>query len=130
MIIGTKKRIKEGEQPKPTRYYSNKQEKAVVDAVGGRQTKNSGATLFDKGDVIMSGKNGFLLECKTKTTPSSSISIKKEWFEKNKQECLITGTPHQAVVFSFGPDEPNHYIIDEYLLQELVEHLKALDETL
>ena len=47
MIIGTKKRIKEGEQPKPTRYYSNKQEKAVVAAVGGRQTKNSGATLFD-----------------------------------------------------------------------------------
>ena len=117
MIIGTKKRIKEGE-------------KAVVNAVGGRQTKNSGATLFDKGDVIMSGKNGFLLECKTKTTPSSSISIKKEWFEKNKQECLITGTPHQAVVFNFGPDEPNHYIIDEYLFQELVEHLKALDETL
>jgi hypothetical protein len=130
MIIGTKKRIKEGEQPKPTRYYSNKQEKAVVNAVGGRQTKNSGATLFDKGDVIMSGKNGFLLECKTKTTPSSSISIKKDWFEKNKQECLLTGTPHQAVVFSFGPDEPNHYIIDEYLFQELVEHLKALDETL
>lgn len=130
MIIGTRKRIKEGEQPKPTRYYSDKQEKSVVKALGGRQTKNSGATLFDKGDVIMSGKNGFLLECKTKTTPSSSISIKKDWFEKNKQECLLTGTPHQAVVFNFGPGEPNHYIIDEYLFAELVEYLKSLDETL
>lgn len=128
MIIGTKKRIKEGEQPKPTRHFSDKQEKSVMKAVGGRQTKNSGATLFDKGDVIMSGKNGFLLECKTKTTPSSSISIKKDWFEKNKQECLLTGTPHQAVVFNFGPDEPNHYIIDEYLFIELINHLKTLDE--
>ena len=130
MIIGTKKRIKDGEQPKPTRHFSDKQEKAVVATVGGRQTKNSGATLFDKGDVIMSGKNGFLLECKTKTSPSESISIKKEWFEKNKQECLLTGTPHSAVVFNFGPDEPNRYIIDEYLFQELIEHLNSLNESI
>lgn len=128
MIIGTKKRIKEGEPLKPTRFYSSAQEKAVAKAAGGRQTKNSGATFFDKGDVILSGKNGFLLECKTKTTHSESISIKKDWFEKNKQECLLTGTPHQAVVFNSGPDEPNHYIIDEYLFIELVNYLKTLDE--
>ena len=130
MIIGTKKRVKEGEQPKPTRHFSDRQEKAVVAAVGGRQTKNSGATLFDKGDVIMSGKNGFLLECKTKTSPSESISIKKEWFEKNKQECLLTGTPHSAVVFNFGPDEENRYIIDEYLFKALQTYLESLEETL
>lgn len=29
---------------KPTRWYSNKQEKKVAKAVGGRQTANSGAT--------------------------------------------------------------------------------------
>lgn len=130
MIIGTKKRTKECELPKPTRYYSNKQEQTVVKAVGGRQTKNSGATLFDKGDVITSGKNGFLLECKTKASASESISIKKEWFEKNKQECLLTGTPHQAVVFNFGPDQENHYIIDEYLFQFLKEKLDELEETI
>mgnify|MGYP006932850065 CR=1 FL=1 len=130
MIIGTKKRIKDGEQPKPTRHFSDKQEKAVVAAVGGRQTKNSGATLFDKGDVIMSGKNGFLLECKTKTSPSESISIKKEWFEKNKQEAMFMNKPYSAIVFNFGPDEENHYIIDEYLFIELLNHLNTLEENI
>jgi hypothetical protein len=130
MIIGTAKRNKEGAKPLPTRAYSKKQETAVSKAVGGKVQKNSGATAFDKGDVIVSGKNGFLLECKTKTSASESIFIKKEWFEKNKQECLLTGTPHQAVVFNFGPGEENHYIIDEYLFLELLDHLNTLDENI
>lgn len=130
MVIGTAKRNKEGVGPTPTRSYSSKQEKAVSKAVGGKVQKNSGATDFAKGDVVTSGRNSFLLECKTKTSASESISIKKEWFEKNRQECLLTGTPHQAVVFNFGPDEENHYIIDEYLFLELVDHLKTLDEPL
>ena len=73
MIIGTKQRTKENEQPKPTRYYSKKQEDAVAKAVGGRRSKNSGATMFDKSDV---STNKFNLECKTKTSHSDSISIK------------------------------------------------------
>lgn len=130
MIIGTAKRNKEGAKPLPTRHYSSKQEKSVSKAVGGNVQKNSGATDFAKGDVITSGKNSFLLECKTKTSASESISIKKEWFEKNKHECLLTGTPHQAVVFNFGPGEENHYIIDEYLFLELLNHLNTLDENI
>lgn len=130
MIIGTAKRNKEGAKPLPTRSYSSKQEKAVSKAVGGKVQKNSGATAFDKGDVIVSGKNGFLLECKTKTSASESISIKKEWFAKNRQECLLTGTPHQAIVFNFGPDEENHYIIDEYLFLELLNYLNTLAENI
>ena len=35
----------------PTRYYSNRQEKKVAKEVNGKQTKNSGATLFQKSDV-------------------------------------------------------------------------------
>ena len=130
MILGTAKRTKEENKPESTRTFSNKQERAVVKATGGHQQKNSGATLFQKGDVVTSGRNGFLLECKTKTSPSQSIVIKKEWFEKNKQECLVTGTPHQAVVFNFGPGEENHYIIDEYLFQALQEYLNSLEETI
>ena len=130
MILGTAKRNKEGSTPAPTRSYSSKQEKTVSKAVGGKVQKNSGATDFAKGDVVTSGKNSFLLECKTKTSSSASISIKKEWFEKNKQECLLTGTPHQAIVFNFGPDEENHYIIDEYLFLELLEHLNSLEENI
>lgn len=128
MIIGTAKRNKEGAKPLPTRSYSSRQEKTVAKAVSGQVQKNSGATDFQKGDIVTSGKNSFLLECKTRTKSSESISIKKEWFDKNKQECLLTGTPHQAIVFNFGPDEENHYIIDEYLFLELLNHLNTLEE--
>ena len=128
MIIGTAKREKDGAKPLPTRAYSKKQELAVSKAVGGKVQKNSGACLFEKGDVIVSGKNGFLLECKTKTSHSESISIKKEWFAKNKEEALFMGKPYSAVVFNFGPDEENHYIIDEYLFLELLAHLNSLEE--
>lgn len=130
MIIGTAKRNKEGAKPLPTRHYSSTQEKTVAKAVNGKVQKNSGATDFLKGDIVTEGHNSFLLECKTKTSASESISIKKEWFEKNRQECLLTGTPHQAVVFSFGPGEENHYIIDEYLFQFLQEKLKEHGETI
>ena len=60
----------------------------------------------------------------TKTKSSDSISIKKEWFDKNKKEALFDGNLYSAIVFSFGPNEENHYIIDEFLFQELVEYLK------
>ena len=123
MAAGIRQRVKEGEV-KPTRFYSAKQEKSVAKAVGGRQTANSGATPWQKGDVTTKGINSFLVECKTKTSASESISIKKEWFEKNRQECLLTGTPHQAVVFNFGPGEENHYIIDEYLRATVVKSFK------
>ena len=127
MIIGTKQRTKENEQPKPTSYYSKNQEDAVAKAVGGRRSKNSGATMFDKSDV---STNKFNLECKTKTSHSDSISIKKEWFEKNKQEAMFMNKPYSAVVFNFGPDEENHYIIDEYLFQFLLDKLNELEEDL
>jgi hypothetical protein len=130
MAAGLRIRNKEGESAKPTRHFSSRQERTVAKAVGGRQTPNSGATPFAKGDVLTKGANSFLLECKTKTSHSDSITIKKDWFEKNKQECLLTGTPHQAIVFNFGPDEENHYIIDEYLFQFLQEKLMELEETI
>ena len=127
MIIGTAKRDKEGAKPLPTRYYSMKQEESVAKATGGRRSKNSGATMFDKSDV---STDKFNLECKTKTSHSESISIKKEWFAKNKEEAMFMGKPYSAVVFNFGPDEENHYIIDEYLFLELLAYLNTLEEDL
>lgn len=127
MIIGTKKRTKEGELPKPTRYYSKKQEEAVAKAVGGKRTPNSGATDFGgKSDVDVA--NLFNIECKTKTSNSESISIKKEWLLKNKREATFDGNPYSAIAFNFGPDSNNYYIIEEYLFLELIDHLKTLDE--
>ena len=129
MIIGTAKRTKEGEAPKPTRYYSKKQEEAVAKAVGGKRTPNSGATDFGgKSDVDIA--NLFNIECKTKTSNSDSISIKKEWLLKNKREATFDGNPYSAIAFNFGPDSNNYYIIEEYLFLELIDHLKTLEEPL
>ena len=111
-------------QGEPPRYYSNRQEKAVAKEIGGKQTKNSGATLFQKSDVYT---DLFNLECKTKTTNSDSISIKREWFEKQIKENIQMGKKYSAIVFNFGPDAPyneNHYIIDEQLFLALQEYLK------
>lgn len=127
MAIGYKERIKDGSKSLPTRYFSSKQEKAVAKATGGRQTPNSGATTWVKSDVLT---EDFAIECKTKATHSESISIKKEWFEKQKQEMVFMGKKHSAIVFNFGPGEENHYIIDEYLFKALQEYLESLEETL
>lgn len=118
-----KTRNKEGKK-KPTRYFSKKQETAVAEAIGGSRTPNSGATMFQKGDCYTDGVESVLLECKTKTTASNSISFKKEWIEKNRQEAAFMGKPHQAIAFNFGPGEENFYVIEEYLFKELLEYLK------
>lgn len=122
MALGVKERVKEGEK-KSTRFYSSLQEKTVAKSINGKCTSNSGATSFQKGDVLTNGKESFLIECKTKTAPSTSISFKKAWIEKNKQEAAFMGKPHQAVVFSFGPGEENYYVIEEYLFKELQNYL-------
>jgi hypothetical protein len=36
---------------------------------------------------------------------------------------VFMGKKHSAIVFSFGPDEEQHYVIDEYLFQYLIECL-------
>ena len=105
-------------QIKPTRYYSSKQETAVAKAVNGKKTLNSGATPFSKGDVLAAK---VLLECKTKTSDSESMAIKKEWLEKNEKEALFMGKPYNALAFNFGPGQKNYYVIDEYMFQLLLE---------
>ena len=93
-----------------TRFYSDRQEKQVAKAVGGKQTANSGATAFSKGDVRT---DDWLLECKTSMSVKQSFSIKKEWIEKNREEAFQMGKHHQAVVIQFEPDGENFYLIDE-----------------
>ena len=105
---------------KPTRFYSNKQEKAVAKAVGGRQTPNSGATKHVKGDVTT---DNILIECKTCTTHKKSFTIQKEWIYKNREEAFAMGKDHSVVVFNFGEGEENHYIISEKLFKKLKEYL-------
>ena len=118
-LIETAKRDKGGEKL-PTRYYSKKQEDSIAKKFGGERVKNSGATRFAKGDVHL---DKWLLEAKTKTTPSKSMSIQKEWLTKNVSEALFMGKPYTALAFNFGPNEPNYYIIDEELFETLVSYL-------
>ena len=63
----------------PTRYYSGRQESKVSKAVNGQKVTNSGATPFQKGDVV---SKDYLYECKTKTSNAESITIKKEKLDK------------------------------------------------
>lgn len=117
----------ENDNKHPTRWYSNKQEKSVAKSINGKQTKNSGATTFQKSDVLT---NNFALECKTKTTNSNSISIKKEWFDKLINESIQMGKKYSAIVINFGPDKPyneNYYIIDETMMKYLVEKIEEME---
>lgn len=110
---------------KPTRYFSKKQESGVAKRLGGRTVANSGATLFSAGDVKINRQ--FLLECKTSTTPKQSFSIKKEWLEKLNRERFNMGQQHCALVFNFGPNQQNYYVINEDLFKLLLE--EENDET-
>lgn len=107
---------------KPTRYYSKKQEKLVAKTVNGKVQSNSGATPFQKGDVLT---DNWLIECKTKTSESKSISIKKEWIEKNEEEAFAMDREHSAICFNFGEtfDVKNYYIISEDDFKKLLEDL-------
>lgn len=101
------------------RYYSNRQEKKIAKELGGKQTSNSGATSFSKGDIRT---KQFLIEAKTVTKSKDSFSIKKSWLLKNKEEAFAMNKQYNALAFNFGPDEENYYIIDEKLFKELVKY--------
>ena len=101
----------------PTRYYSNRQEKKVAKAVHGKQTANSGATAFQKGDVVT---EDWLIECKTKTKDSSSFTIKEDWLLKNEEEAFAMGKNNSALCFDFGPSaNKRYYVISERLFETL-----------
>ena len=105
-----------------TRYYSAAHEDSVVKALGGQRVANSGAIKFGAGDVIQRNAS-LLIECKTTMTEKKSVSIKREWIEKNKQEAFQTRYDNHVVCFNFGPDTSNYYVIDEKLMKFLVEKL-------
>lgn len=120
-ILQIKPRNKTGEK-KPTRYYSTKQEEHIAQSLGGKRTPNSGATPFYKGDVTL---DNWLCECKTKTSDSTSISIKKDWLDKLLQESLMMGKDNVALVFNFGPSsDKNYVIIDEATFKDLIDKNK------
>jgi len=103
---------------RPTRFFSNRQEKAVAKVIKGKQTSNSGATAFNKGDV---SNDSWLIECKTATTEKQSFSIKREWLKKNKEEALAMSKKYNALCFDFGDNGNRYYIIDEKTFKEVLQ---------
>lgn len=107
---------------RPTRFYSNKQEKQVAKDLSGKKVANSGATPFYKGDVVT---DDWLIECKTTTcTSKASFSIKKEWLIKNREEAFAMRKHHSALAFRFGEDEEDYYVIDAKAFKEYMSLLK------
>lgn len=105
-----------------TRAKSSQQEKRIAKAMGGRQVVGSGSTPFLKGDVI-AGK--LFIEAKTKMEPSKSISVKKEWLEKAKDQSVAMRKEDYAVAISFG-NPKEYYIIEDVLLEDLYKSREAL----
>ena len=105
---------------RPTRWYSNKQEKQIAKAVGGKQVANSGATTFNKGDITT---DMFLIEAKTCTKEQSTFTIRKEWLKKNREEAFAMGKSYSALAFDFGDGEQN-YVISEKLFKKLQNFLE------
>lgn len=106
-----------------TRFYSDKHEKSICKALGATQQSNSGAGRFRKGDVIHNGAS-MLIEAKTTMTEKQSVSIKKEWIDKNKEEAFLIRKSHSCICINFGPDTDNHYVINEKLMKFLIEKLE------
>lgn len=106
-----------------TRKYSKTQESKIAKSIKGKRQPNSGATDFMKGDVVT---DQFCIECKTMMTEKQSISIKRDWIDKLKEEAFAMGKPYWSVAFNFGglPNKENFYIIDERLFNKLQNYLQ------
>ena len=102
-----------------TRKFSSKQEQYIAELLGGKQQSNSGATAYNKGDVIT---DDWLIECKTTTKPKSSFSIKREWIDKNFIERVEMLKPYSAIAFQFEPNGTNYFVVDEETFKKIYQN--------
>ena len=105
-------RVSRKQEERITRTFKQIQEDA-------RRMMASGSMWFAKSDVVTSL---FRIEAKTKVKPSSSITLKKEWFDKIGIEAFETGKIG-IVAFSFGDSK-------DYLAIESAEYIALMEELL
>lgn len=81
---------------KSVKFLANEEEKKLAKEIGGRQTINSGATIFDKGDVH------YLDYClDMKMTVGKQIIVTEDMLTKMEQDAMDTHkTP--AIVLNFS----------------------------
>ena len=108
-----------------TRYYSKRQETKVAKKLKGKRTANSGATAFQKGDVVT---KQWLIECKTKVKDSKSFTIKEDWLLKNEEEAFAMGKNNSALCFDFGPSANKRYYVISERLFELLRYITEEEE--
>ena len=107
-----------------TRHASSVQEKRVAGKLGGKVSSNSGAGLFNKGDIVVEDAS-LLVECKTCMESKKSFSIKKDWIDKNKEEAFRLRLDNHVIAFNFDyQDKKDYYIIDDKLMEYLVHCLE------
>lgn len=109
---------------KSTRDYSDKQEKHIALATGGKVQSNSGGTRFGGGDVHT---DKFLIEAKTPTKQQSSFTIKLDWVYKMMEQQFEQGKEESVLAFRFGPyDTQDFYILNESQFLEYLEWKESL----
>ena len=97
------------------RYKSCQQEKRIASRFNdGRQVIGSGSTPFLKGDVITSD---LFIEAKTKARESKSITVKKEWIQKAKEQMYQMRKDNFALALSFGDGKDYMLIESEYFVE-------------
>lgn len=107
---------------KSTREVSTNQEKAISKVLGAKRTANSGATKYDKGDLVIG--QDWLIEAKTCMQPKSSFSIKKQWLDKLREEQFATNKMYSALCFDYGDNKNRYYIVNENTFKLMIEQLK------
>lgn len=95
------------------------QETEVARTLGFRRQANSGASPFQKGDVI-GGR--FLIECKTHVSNVKSYRVEKSVIDKMREEAFGMGLSKSDAVlcFDFGNKTERFYVLSERLFKELV----------
>ena len=67
--------------------------------LGIKVQSNSGATSFDKGDIV---SDLVVLECKTVMKEQKQVTLKKEWFTLIREEQFQMRKELSGVLFDFG----------------------------
>lgn len=88
-----------------------------------RVQSNSGATAFNKGDLV---DDDLLVECKTCVKSQRQFTLKKEWFLKMKQEQIAMRKAMSALVFDFG-DGNNYVAVDIQTFKALLRAFKEME---
>lgn len=103
-----------------TRDFSSKQEHLVASYLGGTLTPNSGAGHTKKGDILL---DDTIIECKTKTKPSTTFSVKFDWIKSLIYESIAMKKMHWAIIFDFGSQRIN----DQYAIIPIDDYKEYLE---